>query len=109
MLAVCSDIICWLKRSQLLLSFVFLSLSEERKRDMELLEAAPPDEGGGGSSRALIPNARDADDVDADASSDDSSDVSETVCWSGVDAWCVVPVAAVCACARGGGKGQSWQ
>lgn len=54
--------------------------AEERKADMELLEAAPPDEGGGGS-RALIPNARDADDVDADASSDDSSDVSGTA-WS---------------------------
>jgi hypothetical protein len=53
-----------------------LLFAEERKKDMELLEAAPPDEGGGGSSRALIPNARDADDVDADASSDDSSDVS---------------------------------
>jgi hypothetical protein len=53
-----------------------LLCAEERKKDMELLEAAPPDEGGGGSSRALIPNARDADDVDADASSDDSSDVS---------------------------------
>uniref|UniRef100_A0A383VEF7 Cwf15/Cwc15 cell cycle control protein n=1 Tax=Tetradesmus obliquus TaxID=3088 RepID=A0A383VEF7_TETOB len=50
-----------------------INFEEERKADMELLEAAPPDEGGGGS-RALIPNARDADDVDADASSDDSSD-----------------------------------
>jgi hypothetical protein len=52
---------------------------------MELLEAAPPDEGGGGSSRALIPNARDADDVDADASSDDSSDVRVRPCssWMG--------------------------
>jgi hypothetical protein len=55
--------------------------AEERKRDMELLEAAPPDEGGGSSSRALIPNARDADDVDVDASSDDSSDVSGGKCW----------------------------
>jgi hypothetical protein len=41
---------------------------------MQLLEAAPPDEGGGGGSRSLMPFAKDADDVDADADDDDSSD-----------------------------------
>jgi hypothetical protein len=38
-----------------------------------LLEAAPPDEGGGGSGRALMPYAKDADDVDPDADDADSS------------------------------------
>eukprot|EP00879_Flechtneria_rotunda_P004502 GHRR01004757.1.p1 GENE.GHRR01004757.1~~GHRR01004757.1.p1 ORF type:complete len:233 (+),score=66.31 GHRR01004757.1:293-991(+) len=52
-----------------------IAFEEERKNDLLLLEAAPVDDAGGnGSSRALIPNARDADDVDADASSDGSSD-----------------------------------
>lgn len=40
---------------------------------MQLLEAAPPDEGGGGASRSLMPYAKDADDADADADDDDSS------------------------------------
>lgn len=50
--------------------------SEERKQDLALLEAAP-DDAGGGSSRALVPNAKDADDVDADLSSDDSDSDSD--------------------------------
>ena len=47
--------------------------TEQRKQDLQLLEAAPPDEGGGGSGRALMPYAKDADDVDPDADDDDSS------------------------------------
>jgi hypothetical protein len=48
--------------------------ADQRKQDLQLLEAAPPDEGGGGGGRALMPYAKDADDVDADADDDDSSD-----------------------------------
>lgn len=54
-----------------------ISFEEERKKDLELLESAPPDEGGGGgggSGRALMPHAKDADDVDADADDDDSDE-----------------------------------
>jgi hypothetical protein len=67
-----------------------------RKQDLELLEAAPPDEsgrGGGGRGAALMPYAKDADDADADADDDDSdssSDVSVPVAW-----------ACACACALG--------
>jgi protein CWC15 len=50
-----------------------ISFEEQRKQDLQLLEAAPPDEGGGGSGRALMPYAKDADDVDPDADDDDSS------------------------------------
>lgn len=56
--------------------------ADQRKQDLQLLEAAPPDEGGGGgSSRGLMPYAKDADDADADADDDDSSsdDVSPAV------------------------------
>lgn len=57
---------------------LFQSLpAEERKNDLELLEAAPPDDAGGSSSRALIPNAKDADDVDADLSSDEPDSDSD--------------------------------
>lgn len=48
-------------------------LADQRKQDLQLLEAAPPDEGGGGASRSLMPYAKDADDIDADADDDDSS------------------------------------
>lgn len=53
-----------------------INFEEERKADLELLEAAPPDDAGG-SSRALIPNAKDADDVDPDLSSDESDSDSD--------------------------------
>lgn len=57
-----------------------LFLADQRKQDLQLLEAAPPEEGGGGGGgRSLMPYARDADDVDADADDDDSSD--EVGCW----------------------------
>jgi hypothetical protein len=49
------------------------ALADQRKEDLQLLEAAPPDEGGGGGSRSLMPYAKDADDIDADADDDDSS------------------------------------
>lgn len=57
--------------------------ADQRKQDLQLLDAAPPDEGGGGgggSSRSLMPYAKDADDVDADADDDDdsSSEVSHS-------------------------------
>lgn len=60
--------------------------TDQRKQDLQLLEAAPPDEGGGGgggSSRSLMPYAKDADDVDPDADDDDdsSSDVSCCRVW----------------------------
>jgi len=51
--------------------------TEERKKDLELLEsAAAPDEGGGGR-RTLVPRAQDADDADADGSDDSSSSDSD--------------------------------
>lgn len=58
--------------------------TEERKKDLELLEAAAaaaPDDGGGGG-RTLVPRAQDADDADADASDESSSsdDDDDEVC-----------------------------
>lgn len=55
-------------------------IADERQQDLLLLEAAPPDNmgGGGGGGRSLMPNARDADDVDADA--DDDNDDVGAVC-----------------------------
>jgi hypothetical protein len=61
-----------------------LGPAEERKRDLELLEAAAgPDgggggggglgDGGGGGARTLVPRAQDADDADDDGSDDSSS------------------------------------
>ena len=46
-------------------------LAGERANDRKLLEAAGPS---GASGRGLNPNARDADDVDADSSGESSSD-----------------------------------
>lgn len=56
-----------------------ISFEDQRKQDLQLLEAAPPEEGGGGGGgRSLMPYARDADDVDADADDDDSSDEDDS-------------------------------
>lgn len=61
-------------------AFLLRLPADQRKQDLQLLEAAPPEEGGGGGGgRSLMPYARDADDVDADADDDDSSD--EVGCW----------------------------
>lgn len=57
----------------LLVLLVCLHPADQRRQDLQLLEAAPPDEGGGGGGRSLMPYAKDADDVDADADDDDSS------------------------------------
>lgn len=52
-----------------------ISFEDQRKQDLQLLEAAPPDSGasggGGGGGGSLMPYARDADDADPDADDDD--------------------------------------
>ncbi|KAI8472864.1 MAG: Pre-mRNA-splicing factor Cwf15/Cwc15 [Monoraphidium minutum] len=52
-----------------------VDFEEERKKDLELLEAAAPEDGGGGGggARTLVPRAQDADDADADDGDDSSS------------------------------------
>jgi hypothetical protein len=49
------------------------SPADQRKQDLELLQAAPPDDAAAGGGRSLMPYAKDADDADADADDDDSS------------------------------------
>lgn len=59
-------------------SVLLVAAADERKKDLELLEAAAPDAGGRGAPRALVPKAADADDEDeGDESSSDSDDDDE--------------------------------